>query len=131
MENGFVLFFGVCIALIVLIRDSREKINAANKVIRAQNHRIRQLEYALMELRSINQKSNPLPFQDKPVSEWKKRWALKTLDISPAHLTSSEIKKARLKALKASHPDVGGSKEKMADVYEAVTYLESLMMNNL
>lgn len=86
-----------------------------------------QMYIAQLEAERQSPESNrkAMPQRQAPIRDWENIWAREVLSLQEGPLTPDRLRVARRKALKAAHPDGGGSARRMRDVEAAVLVLQS------
>lgn len=120
----------VTFLFILHFRESNQRIVILRKRVA---YLTRHLQDALTEVKRLEASSRepsgvvftPSPIEINLEERWKMTWAREVLSIQEGPLTPERIRTARRDALKAAHPDAGGSARRMRDVEQAVSFLDT------
>lgn len=120
----------VTFLFILHFREANQRIVILRKRVA---YLTRQLQDALTEVKRLEASSRepsgvvftPSPIEINLEERWKITWAREVLSIQEGPLTPERIRTARRDALKAAHPDAGGSARRMRDVEQAVSFLDT------
>lgn len=111
-------------AVFTLLFLSNQSLSARVRQLRRESAHLRlviaQQEQIIEKLASRPRK---VERPQDPDLVWKRRWAKERLGILVHSPSPAEVRTGRRNAIKSSHPDQGGSAERMREIDEAVEIL--------
>lgn len=136
--DEYVIVGGIVFVLILVFQaqDTNHKFSRLRTMIRFLEHQLNIANLRNLELqeeclflrKQVHVKSVPnTETSSMNTNTWQVAWARELLELHDERITEDDLKRARKRALKKTHPDAGGHAHRFQSVENAVLVLQPLV----